>query len=151
MGSVCVLGHTFNIQSGSLQLCLSLHFLFVQNLKVRQTLKLRVFLSIYAVKTLKFPGICGRFSKFLFPKVSHSPAILPKISDLFTVYPNFYPLLLAARTNVLAFKCFNKCLPVVVMSVLGEFQINLNKSKSLELVLQGATRQVQINKTTTIL
>lgn len=33
----------------------------------------------------------------------------------------------------------------VVVSVLEEFQINLNKDKSLELVLQGATRQVQIN------
>lgn len=68
-GSLCVLEHDFSTQPGSLQLCLSLHFLFLQRLQINQKWQLRVFsgLSWVCVQpwmcmwSSGFPGICWNF------------------------------------------------------------------------------------------
>lgn len=148
-----MLGHTFNTQSGNLQLCLSLYFLVVQNLKVRQTWELRAFLSLFwacdqpwvCVGPLRFPGICRSFSKPLFPKVSHSPAFPPKLYGLSIVFPSFIPWPRQQGLMHFSLNDCNKCPHSVGVLVLGELWINGNKDKLLELVLQGATKQVKIN------
>lgn len=66
-----VLGHTFNTQPGSSQLCLSLHFLLAQNLKASRSWEVKAFSGLswacaqtYACRwPSRFSGIYWSFSK----------------------------------------------------------------------------------------
>ena len=110
--SVCRLGYVFIIQPGSLQLCLLIHFLLVQRLKVNKRGELWAFSVFFCVFTQlyvcmwpsRFQEICQCFSNHLC--TIHLPAFPLKPFGQPTVCPRCYPLPQAEAAKVFAWKCF---------------------------------------------
>lgn len=93
---------------------------------------------------LRFPGICGSFSKaFIFQSISFPSLSSQAFWFVYYLPQLFAPCSRAAGTNAFVFMCFQQMPPSVAVSVLGEFQINPNKGNTFELALQRANQTGQ--------
>lgn len=110
MGSVCALGYDFNTQLGSLQICISLHFLVGPSLKVSQRLELSSS-HVFCEYTLNLEHECvlldsqkyvGDFQSFCFPK-HLTLTFPPRLSALSASCLNCYPLGQEAVAHTFAF------------------------------------------------
>lgn len=113
MAFMCGLDCTFSSQLGISQLCLSLHFLLVESLKVIQSWELRAFsgLSWAAPSSAYVRGLLdsqqhvGAFQNLYSPKCLNLQSFLSSF-DLSKVCSNYYPLLQVEAANTFAFNCF---------------------------------------------
>lgn len=113
-----MLVNAFNTQLGSLQLSLCLHFLLEHSLKISQQWEFSVFSEgpkysfwictspWFCTWSNYFQGICGNFSKPIFPKHLTPQSFFPKLFDVSMVCPNCYSLPCLAPANKFALKCF---------------------------------------------
>lgn len=93
---VCVLGHAFNAQAGSWQLCLSLHCLLVQDVNTGEEVRTQSLVKSSLaspqpcprVCASSFPGTYGAFQSSLW--TSHCPAFPFKFFGQLLVCPDHY-------------------------------------------------------------
>lgn len=117
------MGHTFNLQLSSLQLCLNRHFLLAHSLKLSrgESLGLSQMFSAYSscpacIWPCRFPRICGCFSKFLSFKAYYFPVFSPMLFSVSIICFNCYPLPKWQQLIQLPLIVYNKCLPVAIFT-----------------------------------
>ena len=150
-GSVCILGYTFNTQTGNLQLCLSLHFPLANSFNVSQRWQLGSYLGLSWVHILPmhvcdfldsreyvrdFQSPCEhlmpRFFKFLF-SFSLWAYCLPQPLSTNSGNHKVYQLPLTVSTNAPGQKAF----------LTGQALSQANKDNLANRVSQGTTRMVK--------
>lgn len=97
--------------------------------------------------TSRFLGICGTFSKPLFPKASHPSAFPPNFFGLVCCLPQLLSIASCSSNKYiyLPVNDFSKLSRASHFLALGEFWVRQDKGKSFVLVFQGSTGQIKAN------